>query len=82
MGLAKSAATPKICVVAPPTVFTALDGQAYPADQTDAVARVISMGNCHRAFALTLRKNGAPCAEQVTVYRSARRLMEGFVRVP
>jgi 2-methylaconitate cis-trans-isomerase PrpF len=125
MGLAKSAATPKICVVAPPTVFTALDGQAYPADQTDAVARVISMGNCHRAFALTsamclavaaridgtlvrecstaaddadvrlghpsgvlpldarvVRKNGAPCAEQVTVYRSARRLMEGFVRVP
>jgi 2-methylaconitate cis-trans-isomerase PrpF len=27
-------------------------------------------------------KDGAPYAEQVTVYRSARRLMEGFVRVP
>jgi 2-methylaconitate cis-trans-isomerase PrpF len=26
--------------------------------------------------------DGAPCAEKVTVYRTARRLMEGFVRVP
>jgi 2-methylaconitate cis-trans-isomerase PrpF len=31
--------------------------------------------------AVTLRQ-GAPWAERVTVYRSARRLMEGFVRVP
>ncbi len=125
MRLPRSAATPKIAVVAPPTPFTALDGQAYPADQADVVARVISMGNCHRAFALTSamclavaarlhgtvvrecstapddadvrlghpsgvlpldarvgRRDGAPWAEQVTVYRTARRLMEGFVRVP
>jgi 2-methylaconitate cis-trans-isomerase PrpF len=125
MGIRKSAASPKIAVVAPPAAFTALDGQAYPADQTDVVARVISMGNCHRAFALTSamclavaaridgtlvrecstarddadvrlghpsgvlpldarvgRRDGAPWAEQVTVYRTARRLMEGFVRVP
>ena len=27
-------------------------------------------------------KDGAAWAEQVTVYRTARRLMEGFVRVP
>jgi 2-methylaconitate cis-trans-isomerase PrpF len=27
-------------------------------------------------------KDGAPWAERVTVYRTARRLMEGFVRVP
>src|SRR5439155_1163438 len=87
-------------------------------------ARVISMGNCHRAFALTAAMclavaarivgtvvhecagptngdvrlghpsgvlpidalvrvhDGAPWAERVTVYRTARRLMEGFVRVP
>ena len=27
-------------------------------------------------------RDGAPWAERVTVYRTARRLMEGFVRVP
>jgi len=27
-------------------------------------------------------KDGGPWAERVTVYRTARRLMEGFVRVP
>jgi 2-methylaconitate cis-trans-isomerase PrpF len=27
-------------------------------------------------------RHGAPWAERVTVYRTARRLMEGFVRVP
>jgi 2-methylaconitate cis-trans-isomerase PrpF len=27
-------------------------------------------------------KDGAPWAEKVTVYRTARRLMEGFVRIP
>jgi 2-methylaconitate cis-trans-isomerase PrpF len=82
------------------------------------------MGNCHRAFPLTVAmclavaariegtvvhevtrprpgdvvlghpsgvlpldasvgvKDGGPWAEKVTVYRTARRLMEGFVRVP
>jgi 2-methylaconitate cis-trans-isomerase PrpF len=85
----------------------------------------MSMGNCHRAFALTAAmclavaarirgtvvheasvapegddvrlghpsgvlpiaatvssRAGEPWAERVTVYRTARRLMEGFVRVP
>jgi len=27
-------------------------------------------------------RNGTPWAERVTVYRTARRLMEGWVRVP
>jgi 2-methylaconitate isomerase len=124
MGIPGSAAVPKIALVAPATAFTALDGSRYEADQVDLVARVISMRNCHRAFALTAamclavaarlpgtvvheaaagatgdvrlghpsgvlpidaavsRRDGAPWAERVTVYRTARRLMEGFVRLP
>src|SRR3989454_4222071 len=124
MGMPESAAVPKIAFVAPPTETTALDGVRYPAEAADVVGRAISMGNCHRAFPLTVAmclavaariegtlvhevarkhpgdvrlahpsrvlpldaavslKDGAPWAERVTVYRSARRLMEGFVRVP
>jgi 2-methylaconitate cis-trans-isomerase PrpF len=124
MGIPGSAATPKLAVVAPPLRFTALDGVVYDAEQTDVVARCISMGNAHRAFALTAamclavaaqidgtvvsecaggrvgdlrlghpsgvlpiaatvgRRDGAAWAERVTVYRTARRLMEGYVRVP
>jgi 2-methylaconitate cis-trans-isomerase PrpF len=124
MGIPGSAATPKIAVVAPPIPFTALDGARYDAEQADVVARCISMGNAHRAFALTAamclavaaqidgtvvgesaggrvgdlrlghpsgvlpiaaavgQRAGAPWAERVTVYRTARRLMEGYVRIP
>jgi 2-methylaconitate cis-trans-isomerase PrpF len=124
MGMARSAAVPKIALVAPAAAFTALDGVRYEADQVDIVGRVMSMGNCHRAFALTAamclavaaRIDGTvvneaadapdgdvrlghasgvlpidaavtlhdsrPRAERVTVYRTARRLMEGFVRIP
>jgi hypothetical protein len=125
MGIPGSRAVPKIALVAEPAAFTALDGTAYRAEQVDVVARVMSMGNCHRAVALTAAmclavaaridgtvvrecarapahgdvrlghpsgvlpisarvtiRDGEPFAEHVTVYRTARRLMEGFVRVP
>ncbi len=164
MGVPGSPAVPKIAVVAPAASFTTLDGRAWGAGDADLLARVISMGACHRAFALTAAmclavaaridgtvvaecvrssvgpheatphreqpgsrrhasrperaagshapgssrargarsnnmrlahpsgvlpiaatvaaRDGRPWAERVTVYRTARRLMEGFVRVP
>src|SRR5438094_1032469 len=54
MGIPGSAAVPKIAMVAPPTAFTALDGVRHAADTVDLIARVIPMGNCHRAIALTV----------------------------
>jgi 2-methylaconitate cis-trans-isomerase PrpF len=122
MGIPGSAAVPKIVLVAPAAAFTAIDGTRYPATRAHVIARVISMGNCHRAFALTAamclavaaRIDGTvvqeaaglpttgdlhlghpsgvlpiaaevgpgPLARRVTVYRTARRLMEGYVRIP
>jgi 2-methylaconitate isomerase len=114
--------------VAPPAAFVGLDGRSHPAGAADVLGRVISMGNCHRAFALTaamclavaakidgtvvaecaapaargagsdvrlahpsgvlpiaasvVTRDGEPHAECVTTYRTARRLMEGWVRIP
>jgi 2-methylaconitate isomerase len=124
MGMAESAAVPKIAFVAPPADSVALDGTRLGAADVDVLGRAISMGNCHRAFPLTVAMclavaaripgsvvqecvasptgdvrlghpsgvlpiaarvdtaGGQPRAETVTVYRSARRLMEGFVRIP
>lgn len=124
MGIPGSAAVPKVAFVAPAADFIALDGASYSAGDVDVLARVMSMGNCHRAFALTgamclavasridgtvvhecarknpqeirlghpsgvlpldaavSTRNGEPYAERVTVFRTARRLMEGFVRIP
>ena len=48
-----AAASPKIALVGPPAPFTALDGRQYPAAAVDLSARVLSMGNVHRAIPLT-----------------------------
>ena len=135
-----SAAVPKIALVRRrPRSSPRSTASRYGAGAVDVLGRAISMGNCHRAFPLTVamclavaaripgtvvaeclasrdlraghprpypckrpRSNdvrlghpsgvlpiaarvstegGEPRAETVTVYRTARRLMEGFVRV-
>jgi 2-methylaconitate isomerase len=55
---ARSKAVPKVAMVAPPTAYTATNGRAIGLDDHDLVVRVISMGNAHRAIALT----GALCS--------------------
>ncbi len=145
MGVPGSPSIPKVAFVAPSASCRTLDGREVAAREVDLVARVMSMGKCHRAFALTAAMclavaarlegtvvwesiapspvssppvgervrarggegrgegdlrlghpsgvlpiaaiverdtSGAPVARQVTVYRTARRLMEGFIRVP
>lgn len=122
-----SPAVPKIALVAPPAAYRTLGGDPIAPDAVDLVARVVSMGKVHRAFALTgamclavaarldgsvvheaaaglgrtgdvrighpsgvlpiaatlaRGPDGAPVAEEVTVYRTARRLMEGFLCIP
>jgi 2-methylaconitate cis-trans-isomerase PrpF len=127
MSLPQSPAIPKVAFVAPSASYRALDGREIASRDVDLAARVISMGKCHRAFALTAARclavaariegtvvaeclarggaagdvrlghpsgvlpvaarverlaSGAPVAREVTVYRTARRLMEGFIRIP
>jgi 2-methylaconitate isomerase len=123
----RSPAVPKIAVLAPPAGYRTLAGAAVEAHGVDLVARIVSMGKVHRAFALTgamclavaaripgtvaheaaalggatgdvrighpagvlpvaaavtAGVAGTPVAQTVTVYRTARRLMDGFVRIP
>jgi 2-methylaconitate cis-trans-isomerase PrpF len=122
-----SPAVPKVAVVAPPAAYRTNAGAPVEPHAVDLIARIVSMGKVHRAFALT----GAMClavatripgtvaheaasfgeasgdvrighpsgvlvvaaavaraaddaltARTVTVYRTARRLMEGSVLVP
>lgn len=48
---------PKIAMLGPPGVFTALDGRTYEANSYQIAVRIVSMGNVHRAVTLT----GAMC---------------------
>ena len=122
-----STAVPKIALLAAPAAYRTLAGPTVESHAVDLVARMVSMGKAHRAFALTGAMclavaaripgtvaqeaaalagtsgdvrighasgvlavaaavepgaGGAPTAQTVTVYRTARRLMEGFVLVP
>jgi 2-methylaconitate cis-trans-isomerase PrpF len=122
-----SPAVPKVAVVAPAAAYRTRAGAPVAADAVDLMARVVSMGKTHRAFALTAAMclavaarlegtlvqeaasglgpsgdvrighpsgtlavaasvargpGGEPVASTVTVYRTARRLMEGFVCIP
>lgn len=82
MGIPGSKAVPKIVLVAPAVRFAALDGTAVEADQVDLVARVISMGNCHRAFALTAAMCLAVAARiQGTVVQECTARASGDVRL-
>ena len=46
-------AVPKVAMVAPPTAYTSTSGRAIDLDEHDLVVRMVSMGNAHRAIALT-----------------------------
>jgi methylitaconate Delta-isomerase len=46
-------AVPKVAMVAPPATYTSTSNREIAADQIDLVVRMLSMGNCHRAIALT-----------------------------
>lgn len=122
----RSPAVPKIALVAPPADYVDISGSAVAGTSVDLVALVISMGQVHRAFALTAAmclavaahvpgtvvaeaarplapgqdvRIGHPSgvlpiaatvearpdgynAVKTSVYRTARRLMEGWIRVP
>lgn len=115
---------PKIAIVAKSTDYTTISNETVPAGSIDLVARMISMGQCHRVLPLTgalclgvacriegsvparllsgigdsirlgtpsgplsvdaevLRDGDGWNANRASVFRTARRLMEGNVLVP
>jgi len=120
-------AVPKVAMVAPPAAYTSTRGQTIGEAEHDLLVRMISMGNCHRAIALTgafctavaaavdgtmvaevvrpaARERGlvrighgagileigmnveqrpdGPYAVSVSAFRTARRVMDGYVYVP
>jgi probable AcnD-accessory protein PrpF len=119
--------TPKIAFVAPPGGYLSSRGERVEASEIDLLARVISMGKLHHAYAITAAvatavaaavpgtvayeaagfagdgerrvrlghpsgrmtlgaevefENGRWVARKAVVSRTARRLMEGLIRVP
>jgi 2-methylaconitate cis-trans-isomerase PrpF len=121
-----SPAVPKIAFVSPAAEYVMTSGITMPANEIDLVARIMSMGKLHGAYAVTgaictagaacipgtvvnemitgrtdlsevrvghpggsiavnvhlITHNGEPEYECATVYRTARRIMDGFVYVP
>jgi 2-methylaconitate cis-trans-isomerase PrpF len=120
-------AVPKVAMVAPPTVYTSTRDRRIAESDHDLVVRMLSMGKCHRAIALTValctavaaaiddtvvaecvrpeaRERGlvrighgagvieigmkveqapdGPHAISVSAFRTARRIMDGWVYVP
>lgn len=49
----QSAAIPKVACVAPPASYRALDGSPVDAGRYDLLARTLSMGRAHKAYAIT-----------------------------
>jgi 2-methylaconitate cis-trans-isomerase PrpF len=117
-------ANPKIAIIAKPADYTTISSEKVAAEQIDLVARMLSMGQCHRVLPLTgalclgvacrltgsvaARLLGKPSdsirlgtpsgplsvdaevigngqgwnATRASVFRTARRMMEGNVLVP
>jgi len=123
----KSPAVPKIAFVAPPVDYATLSGATVQAADIDVVARIMSMGRLHAAYAITgaictagaakiegslvwemipverqedklvrlghpggtldvevemEKQDGTFVYQKGTAFRTARRLMEGYVYVP
>ena len=120
---AKVPSAPEVAYVAPPAESRTLDGKTMTADEVDLLARMISVGQPHRAIPLTgalctsvaakiegtvvhqvtragdavrvgqpsgttvvdasveRQPNGAWHAEAASVFRTQRRLMDGYVYV-
>lgn len=54
---AAALSNPKVAMIGPPAAFMGLDGRAHAPEESDISARLISMGDFHRAITLT----GAMC---------------------